>query len=56
MESEISCRESRYGKNFIEAFSSTDEFKKLVDLDMSIRYPRNNMLGVRYEPWHVKVV
>ena len=47
-----------YGsKNFTEAFSSTDEFKKLVDLGyVSIRYPRNNMLGVRYEPWHVKVV
>ncbi len=44
-------------KNFTEAFSSTDEFKKLVDLGyVSIRYPRNNMLGVRYEPWHVKVV
>ncbi len=47
-----------YGnRNFTEAFSSTDEFKKLVDLGyVSIRYPRNNMLGVRYEPWHVKVV
>jgi len=47
-----------YGsKNFTEAFSSTDEFKKLVDLGyVSIRYPRNNMLGVRYEPWHIKVV
>ena len=47
-----------YGsRNFTEEFSSTDEFKKLVDLGyVSIRYPRNNMLGVRYEPWHVKVV
>ena len=44
-------------KNFTEAFAKTDEFKRLVDLGyVDIRYHRNNMLGVRYEPWHIKVV
>lgn len=44
-------------KNFTEAFATTDEFKRLVDLGyVDIRYPRANMFGVRYEPWHIKVV
>jgi len=44
-------------KNFTEDFASTDEFKKLVDLGyVDMRYPKNNLLGVRYEPWHIKVV
>ena len=44
-------------KNFTEAFASTEEYKRLVDLGyVDIRYPRDNMLGVRYEPWHIKVV
>jgi hypothetical protein len=44
-------------KNFTADFSSTDEFRKLVDLGyLSIRYPEENLLGVRYEPWHIKVV
>ena len=44
-------------KNFTEAFASTDEYKRLVDLGyVDIRYPRDNMFGVRYEPWHIKVV
>ncbi|MDA0978026.1 MAG: M15 family metallopeptidase [Proteobacteria bacterium] len=47
-----------YGrKNFTEAFAKTEEFRRLVDLGyVDIRYHRNNMLGVRYEPWHIKVV
>lgn len=47
-----------YGrKNFTEAFAKTDEFRRLADLGyVDIRYHRDNMLGVRYEPWHVKVV
>lgn len=44
-------------KNFTEAFASTEEFKRLVDLGyVDIRYPKDNMFGVRYEPWHIKVV
>ncbi len=43
-------------KNFTEEFASTDEFKRLVDLGyVDIRYHRDNLLGVRYEPWHIKV-
>lgn len=44
-------------KNFTEAFAKTEEFKKLVDLGyVDIRYPKDNLFGVRYEPWHIKVV
>lgn len=42
--------------NFSEAFAKTDEFKKLIDLGyINIRYPLANNLGVRFEPWHIKV-
>jgi len=44
-------------KNFTEEFAQTDEFKRLSDLGyLDIRYPQNNSFGVRYEPWHIKVV
>jgi D-alanyl-D-alanine carboxypeptidase len=44
-------------KNFTTDFASTDEFQRLVDLGyVDMRYPLNNLLGVRYEPWHIKVV
>lgn len=44
-------------KNFTSAFAETDEFKKLIDSGyVQIRYPRGNPFGVRYEPWHIKVV
>lgn len=44
-------------KNFTADFSGTEEFHQLVDLGyLSIRYPEENLLGVRYEPWHIKVV
>ena len=44
-------------KNFTQAFADTDEFRKLVDLGyVAIRYPQGNRFGVRYEPWHIKVV
>ena len=43
-------------KNFTEAFATTDEFKRLIDLGyIDIRYPVDNILGVRFEPWHIKV-
>jgi len=46
-----------YGSlNFTASFTTTEVFKKLDDLDyVSIRYPRNNLMGVRFEPWHIKV-
>ena len=44
-------------RNFSEAFAQTDEFKRLIDLGyLDIRYPPQNPFGVRYEPWHIKVV
>lgn len=44
-------------RNFTEDFAQTDEFKRLSDLGyLEIRYPRNNTFGVRYEPWHIRVV
>lgn len=47
-----------YGaRNFTTDFSGTEEFRKLVDLGyLHIRYTEQNLLGVRYEPWHIKVV
>lgn len=43
--------------NFTARFAMTDEFsemKKLKYIDM--RYTINNKDGVRYEPWHVKII
>ena len=47
-----------YGyKNFTEDFAKTDEFKRLKDLGfVRIRYHEKNPFGVRYEPWHIKVI
>jgi hypothetical protein len=43
--------------NFTAEFARTDEFKRLQDLGyVRIRYTANNNLGVRYEPWHIRVV
>jgi len=43
--------------NFTEKFAQTDEYKKLTELGyVSIRYTRSNYFGVRYEPWHIKVI
>lgn len=46
-----------YGlKNFSQDFAKTDEFKRLLNLGyVDIRYRENNLLGVRFEPWHIKV-
>lgn len=44
-------------RNFTDDFAKTDEFKKLIDSGyINIRYGKNNPFGVRYEPWHIKVV
>jgi hypothetical protein len=43
--------------NFTDEFSKTDEFKRMQDLGyVKIRYTADNRFGVRYEPWHIKVV
>jgi hypothetical protein len=46
-----------YGKlNFTARFEESDVYKKLMDLGIiEIRYPEDNMLGVRYEPWHIQM-
>lgn len=42
--------------NFTERFTETDVFQRLEELGyVRLRYPRNNMLGVRFEPWHIKI-
>lgn len=44
-------------KNFTAEFAKTQEFREIIKLDyISIRYNPNNTDGVRFEPWHVKVV
>ena len=44
-------------RNFTSDFARTDEYKRLLDLGyVTMRYPQYNLLGVRYEPWHIKVV
>ncbi|MDA7818332.1 M15 family metallopeptidase [Sulfurimonas sp.] len=45
------------GKNFTSAFAKTKEFHQMTQLEyIHIRYSPNNLDGVRYEPWHVKIV
>jgi hypothetical protein len=46
-----------YGKlNFTGHFTKTDVYKKLAELGyLKLRYPQDNKLGVRYEPWHIKI-
>ena len=43
-------------QNFTDRFADTDVFKQSAkDGFISLRYGMENQLGVRYEPWHVKV-
>ncbi len=43
--------------NFTERFTTTKVFLKLRDLGyIKLRYEKGNMLGVRYEPWHIKLL
>lgn len=43
--------------NFTDRFAQTDEFKRMQDLGyIRIRYTEDNQFGVRFEPWHIKVV
>ncbi len=42
--------------NFTERFTTSEVFKKLKNLNyINLRYPSGNKLGVRFEPWHIKV-
>jgi hypothetical protein len=42
--------------NFTERFTETEVFKRLSELGyLKLRYPQYNELGVRYEPWHIKI-
>ena len=44
------------GANFSERFTGTSVFKKLTERGfVEYRYKRDNLLGVRYEPWHIKL-
>lgn len=43
--------------NFTERFSFTNEFNQMKSLKyIDMRYTINNQDGVRYEPWHVKII
>lgn len=55
--SDFDVGQRKYGKsNFTSRFTETHVFSKLSKLGyLTLRYPRENLLGVRYEPWHVKV-
>lgn len=44
-------------RNFTADFATTPVHARLAELGyLRIRYPRDNLLGVRYEPWHIRVV
>lgn len=43
--------------NFTSRFALTDEFRNMRKLKyINMRYTINNKDGVRYEPWHVKII
>ena len=43
-------------RNFTADFSTTEEYKKIAGLGyVDIRYPTDNLFGVRFEPWHIKI-
>ena len=50
--------QARFGvANFTERFAETSVFVKLKKLDyVDLRYTKGNLVGVRFEPWHIKVV
>lgn len=44
-------------RNFMGEFTTTPVYHTLSERGyITLRYPRDNFLGVRFEPWHVKVV
>lgn len=43
-------------RNFTADFSQTPEYQKIARLGyVDIRYPTDNLFGVRFEPWHIKI-
>ncbi len=43
-------------RNFTVDFSTTSEYRKIAGLGyVDIRYPTDNLFGVRFEPWHIKL-
>ena len=44
-------------RNFSDQFAQTREYQKLINSGyIQIRYTKDNPFGVRYEPWHIKVI
>ncbi len=44
-------------RNFTGDFVKTPVYTRLAELGvLQIRYPQDNLLGVRYEPWHIRIV
>lgn len=42
--------------NFTENFTDTDVYTRLADMGyLKLRYELNNLKGVRFEPWHIKI-
>lgn len=42
--------------NFTERFTETEVYQRLSEMGyLQLRYPEDNRLGVRYEPWHIKI-
>jgi D-alanyl-D-alanine carboxypeptidase len=42
--------------NFTDQFITTEVYQRLTDLGyLTLRYPKDNLLGVRFEPWHIRV-
>jgi hypothetical protein len=42
--------------NFTEKFITTDAYKNLCDLGyLTLRYELDNSVGVRFEPWHIRI-
>lgn len=42
--------------NFTDRFTETKVFQKLQQKGyVNLRYEENNLLGVRFEPWHIKI-
>jgi D-alanyl-D-alanine carboxypeptidase len=45
------------GENFSRVFARSEVYRKMQRLPyVTLRYPDQNQAGVRFEPWHVKVV
>nr|VFK27638.1 MAG: D-alanyl-D-alanine carboxypeptidase [Candidatus Kentron sp. MB]VFK33017.1 MAG: D-alanyl-D-alanine carboxypeptidase [Candidatus Kentron sp. MB]VFK75695.1 MAG: D-alanyl-D-alanine carboxypeptidase [Candidatus Kentron sp. MB] len=43
--------------NFTKTFATTKVFRRLISLGFTeIRYPPDNPFGVRFEPWHIKII